>query len=67
LYQNVVLSGGSTLFKNYEKRVETELQQLVPAGKKVKISAPDDRKYSVFVGGSILSSLPTFESQWITA
>ena len=66
LYTNVVLSGGSTMFKNYEVRLEKELQELVPAGKKVKISAPEDRKYSVFVGGSILSSLPTFDSMWIT-
>ena len=54
------------MFKDYELRLEKELQNLVPAGKKVKISAPEDRKYSVFVGGSILSSLPTFESMWIT-
>lgn len=66
LYSNVVLSGGSTMFKDYEVRLEKELQDLVPAGKKVKINAPEDRKYSVFVGGSILSSLPTFESMWIT-
>jgi hypothetical protein len=66
LYSNVVLSGGSTMFKNYEERLQKELQDLVPVGKSVKISAPDDRKYSVFVGGSILSSLPTFESMWIT-
>ncbi|CAL6020490.1 Actin [Hexamita inflata] len=66
LYSNVVLSGGSTMYKDYEVRLEKELQDLVPAGKKVKISAPEDRKYSVFVGGSILSSLPTFESMWIT-
>lgn len=66
LYGNVVLSGGSTMFKNYETRLEKELQDLVPSGKKVKISAPEDRKYCVFVGGSILSSLPTFDSMWIT-
>ena len=66
LYTNVVLSGGSTMFKNYDTRLEKELQDLVPSGKKVKITAPDDRKYSVFVGGSILCSLPTFESMWIT-
>lgn len=66
LYNNVVLSGGSTMFKNYELRLEKELQDLVPAGKRVKIHAPEDRKYSVFVGGSILSSLPTFENMWIT-
>jgi len=39
LYSNVVLSGGSTMFQNYEIRLEKLLQDLVPHGKKVKISA----------------------------
>lgn len=62
LYENVVLSGGSTMFKNYEVRLERELQELIPSGKRIKIYAPEDRKYSVFVGGSILCSLPTFDT-----
>jgi actin-related protein len=33
---------------------------------KIKIVAPPERKYSVWIGGSILSSLSTFESMWIT-
>jgi actin-related protein len=32
----------------------------------VKIVASADRYYSVWIGGSTLSSLATFESQWIT-
>ena len=32
----------------------------------VKIIAGGDRYYSVWTGGSTLSSLATFESQWIT-
>ena len=66
LYQNVVLSGGSTMFPNFELRLERELQSLIPAGKRVRISAPEDRSYSVFYGGAILCSLPSFEEQWIT-
>ncbi|KAH0570960.1 actin [Spironucleus salmonicida] len=66
LYTNVVLSGGSTMYKGLPERLEKELQELVPSGKKVKITAQQDRKYSVFAGGSILSSLSTFENMWIT-
>ena len=66
LYSNVVLSGGSTMFKNYDTRLEKELQALVPSGKKVKITAPDDRKFSVFIGGSVIASVPSFEEKWIT-
>jgi len=32
----------------------------------VKIIASADRYYSVWTGGSTLSSLSTFEAQWIT-
>jgi len=33
---------------------------------KVKVVAPPERKYSVWIGGSILSSLSTFATMWIT-
>merc|ERR1711974_596688 len=33
---------------------------------KIKIIAPPERKYSVWIGGSILSSLSTFQQMWIT-
>ena len=32
----------------------------------VKIIAPPERKYSVWIGGSILASLSTFDEMWIT-
>ena len=32
----------------------------------VKIVAPPERKYSVWIGGSILASLSTFEEMWVT-
>jgi actin-related protein len=65
LYTNVVLSGGTTMFTNIDKRLEKELTQLAPASVKVKIVAPPERKYSVWIGGSILSSLSTFQDMWI--
>ena len=43
-----------------------ELIGLVPAGMKVKVIAPPERKYSVWIGGSILGSLSTFHDMWIT-
>lgn len=55
------------MFSGYDKRLQKELEVLVPKGKKVHIHAPDDRYYSVFSGGSILTSLPSFEKMWITA
>jgi len=66
LYQNTVLSGGTTMFQGIDKRLTKEMTSLAPAAVKVKIVAPPERKYSVWIGGSILSSLSTFQEMWIT-
>ena len=66
LYNNVVLSGGSTMFPGIAERLTKELTALAPATMKVKVVAPPERKYSVWIGGSILSSLATFQSMWIS-
>jgi len=66
LYTNTVLSGGTTMFPGIDVRLTKEMTQLAPASIKVKIVAPPERKYSVWIGGSILSSLSTFQEMWIT-
>jgi len=66
LYTNTVLSGGSTMFPNIDKRLNKEITALAPSAVKVKIVAPPERKYSVWIGGSILSSLSTFQEMWIS-
>jgi len=66
LYKNTVLSGGSTMFPNVDARLNQELTALAPASIKVKVVAPPERKYSVWIGGSILSSLSTFQEMWVS-
>ena len=39
---------------------------LAPSTMKIKIIAPPERKYSVWIGGSILASLSTFQQMWIS-
>ncbi|KAJ7376453.1 hypothetical protein OS493_034730, partial [Desmophyllum pertusum] len=58
LYANTVLSGGSTMFPGIADRMQKEIIALAPATMKIKIIAPPERKYSVWIGGSILASLP---------
>jgi actin len=65
LYTNIVLSGGSTMFPGIDERLNHEMTQLAPASVRVKCIAPPERKYSVWIGGSILSSLTTFQEMWI--
>lgn len=66
LYENVILSGGTTLYENLPDRLEAELNAMCPQKNMVKVIAQQDRYYSVWSGGSTLASLTTFESQWIT-
>jgi actin-related protein len=65
LYGNVVMSGGTTMYQNIPERVQKEVKALAPDSMTIKIIAPPERKYSVWIGGSILSSLSTFEEMWI--
>jgi actin len=64
LYGKVVLCGGTTMFPGIADRMQKELTLLSPSSMKVKIVAPPERKYSVWVGGSILASLSTFKNFW---
>jgi actin-related protein len=66
LYNNVVMSGGTTMFNGIAERMQKEIKALAPDSMTIKIIAPPERKYSVWIGGSILSSLSTFEEMWIT-
>jgi len=66
LYANTVMSGGTTMFKQIDQRLKDELDKLSPQTMTVKIVAPPERKYSVWIGGSILASLSTFEEMWVT-
>merc|ERR1719384_2318436 len=66
LYANVVLSGGTTMFNGIGERMTKELTALAPSTMKIKVVAPPERRYSVWIGGSILASLSTFQQMWIS-
>ncbi len=66
LYANNVMSGGSTMFPGIADRMQKEITAMAPSTMKIKIIAPPERKYSVWIGGSILASLSTFQTMWIT-
>ncbi|KAM0685964.1 Actin-42A [Conglomerata obtusa] len=66
LYGNIVLSGGTTMYPGLNERIMQEISKLASSTMKVKVVAPPERKYSVWIGGSILASLSTFQQMWIT-
>ena len=65
LYGNIVLSGGTTMFAGIADRMSKEVSGLAPSSMKIKVVAPPERKFSVWIGGSILASLSTFQQMWI--
>ncbi|KAI6084659.1 actin-related protein, ARP1 class [Hypoxylon rubiginosum] len=66
LYANIVLSGGSTLTKGFGDRLLSEVKKLAVKDMRIKIFAPPERKYSTWIGGSILAGLSTFRKMWVS-
>ena len=66
LYKNIILAGGSTMFNGIAERLKKEIEMLVPTSIKTSITAPEDRKYSVWIGGAILASLASFQQMWVS-
>ncbi|XP_074267945.1 actin-11-like [Silene latifolia] len=77
MYRNFLLSGGTTMIPGFADRVSNEITDLAhraskeitalaPRSMKLKVIAPPERKYSAWIGGSILASLDTFQQMWIT-
>ena len=68
LWNNIILTGGSTLFPSFPDRMYYELNQ-ANLGSKIKLIPPNsiiERKFSTWIGGSILASLGTFQQMWIS-
>lgn len=49
------------MFPGIADRMNKEITARAPSSMKVKVVAPPERKYSVWIGGSILASLSTFQ------
>jgi centractin len=66
LYRQVVLAGGCTLLPGCGERLLYQVRQAAPTHVSLQLAAPPDRLYSAYVGGSILASLATFKSMWVS-
>lgn len=45
-YDNILLSGGSTMFPGIAERMTKEMTILAPRTAKIRVIAPPERKYS---------------------
>jgi len=76
LFQNVVVAGGNTLYKGFLERLQRQIPEISPQNVKVKVvsgggggsgsSSGSERRFSSWVGGSILSSLGSFQQMWMS-
>merc|ERR550532_207140 len=67
LYKNIVLSGGSTMFKDLSRRLERDIKRKVnarvpDAKNKVEVHVFEHamQRFAVWFGGSMISSTPEF-------
>eukprot|EP00904_Undaria_pinnatifida_P006070 jgi/Undpi1/2593/HiC_scaffold_13.g05972.m1 len=65
---NVVLTGGGSLFEGMPERITAELTASLPSAFKVRTltASSIERRFSVWIGGSILCSLGTFQQLWLS-
>lgn len=69
LYNNVIVVGGNTLINGFIERLTRDLSAKSPPSMKLKvISSPiaSERKFSSWIGGSILGSMGSFQHMWIS-
>lgn len=68
MFSNVVCVGGGTLLPGFVDRLSYELSTAAP-NQRIKIHSPGnytERRYSTWLGGSILASLGTFHQLWVS-
>ena len=69
LYSNIFLCGGNTLFTGFPERFQKQITNTNKQTFKIKIithPSNTERKFSAWIGGSILSSLGTFHQLWLS-
>jgi actin-related protein len=66
LFDKIFLVGGNTLFPNIAERVSKSIRSFGGSSINFKLHCPAERKFSTWIGGSILACLTPFESMWVT-
>ncbi|MGH0170313.1 UNVERIFIED_CONTAM: hypothetical protein FKN15_070050 [Acipenser sinensis] len=65
---NIILSGGNTMLSGLPLRLQDEIRSMVAVdlSDSVRVASPKDRDFSVWRGGAVLTSLPSFSAAWIS-
>jgi len=67
-YSNILLGGGNTDIKNFPERLKKEISSLVSSNisNNMRINSQLERKYSAWIGASVVCSIGTFQQMWIS-
>ena len=57
IYPNIMLTGGNTMLPGFSERIQKEIINLAPPKSKIRLISPPERKYSVWIGGSVLANV----------
>ncbi|KAL7495770.1 hypothetical protein ACHAWT_004144 [Skeletonema menzelii] len=69
LASNIILTGSASLFPGLDKTLSIELEKVLPASYKHKVISSKstvENRYGAWIGGSILSSLGSFQQLWLS-
>ncbi|OMJ68446.1 hypothetical protein SteCoe_34098 [Stentor coeruleus] len=66
LYANIVLAGGNCMLKRLGERLQKDVKALAPSTMPADVTAPPERAYSAWLGGSILASIENFKPMFIS-
>lgn len=70
LYSSVIVTGGNTLLQGFTDRLNRDLSTKTPPSMRLKIisgtTGSAERRFSSWIGGSILASLGSFQQMWIS-
>ncbi|XP_043713789.1 actin-related protein 4 isoform X1 [Telopea speciosissima] len=69
LFSSILLAGGTASMQQLKERLEKDLLEESPQTARVKVLAignSTERRFSVWIGGSILASLGSFQQMWFS-
>ena len=70
MIENVIVSGGNTMHPGFIERLNSELGKMLNNFKdqniNLKVKGANERKFSAWIGASILAGLSSFQQMWIT-
>ncbi|KAF1872677.1 hypothetical protein Lal_00016514 [Lupinus albus] len=69
LFSSILLAGGTASMQQLKERIEKDLLEESPQAARVKVIGSGnatERRFSVWIGGSILASLGSFQQMWFS-